>query len=65
MEERDPTGKKPRSPSRDPETTMDLMRALEDAAIVVEEPVPQAPPPTRPPGYNPYDKEPAKPHRKR
>jgi hypothetical protein len=50
--------------TRDPETTLELMKALEHAAIVIEEPAPPLPPPAREPGYNPYNKEPVKPSRK-
>ena len=49
---------------RDPETTLDLLKALENAAIVIDEPAPPAAQPKRDPGYNPYDTGPAKPVRK-
>jgi hypothetical protein len=48
----------------DPETTLDLMKALENAAIVIDEPAPRAPEPKPEPSYNPYDRGPAKPPRK-
>lgn len=49
----------------DPETTLDLLRALEGAAIVIEEPAAPAPQPEPEPSFNPYDRGPAKPARKR
>lgn len=52
-------------PALDPETTLDLLRALEGAAIVIEEPAGPAPPPEPEPSFNPYDRGPAKPARKR
>jgi len=50
--------------TRDPETTLDLLKALENAAIVIDAPAPPAAQPKREPGYNPYDTGPAKPKRK-
>lgn len=54
-----------KGPSLDPETTLDLMKALEGAAIVLEPPPAAVPPPEPEPSYNPYDRGPAKPGRKR
>ena len=51
-------------PSRDPETTLDLLKALENAAIVLEEPAPPIPQPEPEPSYNPYEKGAPKPGRK-
>ncbi len=51
-------------PSRNPETTFDLLKALDNAAIVIDEPAPPVEQPKREPGYNPYDTVPAKPKRK-
>jgi hypothetical protein len=50
---------------QDPETTLDLLKALENAAIVIEEPPRPAPPPEPEPSYNPYDRGTPKPGRKR
>lgn len=50
--------------TRDPETTQDLLKALENAAIVIDEPAAAAPPPERPPGYNPYDAGPEPPRKR-
>ena len=50
-------------PTRDPERTFDLLKALDNAAIVIDEPPPLEQP-KREPGYNPYDTGPAKPKRK-
>ena len=47
------------SPART-ETTSDLLKALENAAIVIEEPAPPVPQPEPEPSFNPYDKGPAK-----
>jgi len=52
-------------PTRDPETTFDLLRALENAAIVMEELASPVPEPKPDPTYNPYDTGTAKPGRKR
>jgi hypothetical protein len=52
------------APSLDPETTLDLMKALENAAIVLEEDAPAAPQPEREPSFNPYDRGPARSTRK-
>ncbi len=49
----------------DPETTLDLLRALEGAAIVIEQPAAAPPQPEPEPSFNPYDRGPAKPNRKR
>jgi hypothetical protein len=43
-----------------PETTMDLLKALENAAIVVEPPPPAVPEPEPEPSFNPYDRNTAK-----
>ncbi len=51
-------------PTRDPERTFDLLKALENAAIAIDEPAPPTTQPKREPGYNPYDTAPAKPGRK-
>ncbi len=51
-------------PTRDPERTFDLLKALDNAAIVIDEPAPVPAEPTREPGYNPYDTAPAKPKSK-
>jgi hypothetical protein len=50
-------------PNRDPETTFNLLKALENAAIVFEEPPAPAPAPqpSARRGFNPYDTAPAKP----
>jgi hypothetical protein len=42
-----------------PETTMDLLKALENAAIVIEPPAPPVPEPEPEPSFNPYDRAPA------
>ena len=56
----------PAAPSgQDPETTLDLLKALENAAIVIEEPARPAPQPEPEPSYNPYDTGAPKPDRKR
>jgi hypothetical protein len=57
MKTRDTTPpKSAEPPGRDPETTLDLMKALEGAAIVMEEPAAAPGQPTEPPpSYNPYD----------
>jgi hypothetical protein len=41
--------------SRNPESTLDLLRALEGAEIVIEHPTPPTPEPAPEPSYNPYD----------
>ena len=51
-------------PTGDPETTLDLLKALDNAAIVIDEPAPPIEQHKREPGYNPYDTGPAKPRRK-
>ena len=50
-------------PTKDPETTLDLLKALENAAIVLEEPAPSVPQPDPEPSYNPYDRSTPKPSR--
>ncbi len=50
-------------PTKDPETTLDLLKALENAAIVLEEPAPAVPQPEPEPSYNPYDRGTPKPGR--
>jgi len=53
-------------PTQSPETTSDLLKALENAAIVLGEPASPVPQPKKPePGYNPYDTGAAKPGRKK
>jgi hypothetical protein len=60
----EPRDKKPptsdASSGQIPETTMDLLKALEHAAIVVEPPAPAVPEPEPEPSFNPYDRGPAK-----
>ena len=63
-----PRDTKPPAPNQpaglDPETTLDLLKALENAAIVIDEPAPPAPQPERERSFNPYDRGPGKPARK-
>jgi hypothetical protein len=51
-------------PNRDPETTFDLLKSLENAAIVFEEAAPPVPEPTPEPSFDPYDRGPMKPRRR-
>ena len=51
------------SPGRDPETTLDLLKALENAAIVRDEAAPPAPETEPEPSFNPYNRGVAKPGR--
>jgi hypothetical protein len=48
-------------PTRDPETTFDLLKALENAAIAIEEPAPPEPKPEF--SFDPYDRGTTKPGR--
>ena len=61
----EPGAAKKDRPTPDPETTLDLLRALEGAAIVIEEPAAPAAPPEPEPSFNPYDRGPTKPAGKR